>query len=441
MNIIFLSGGSGKRLWPLSNEVNSKQFLSILKNPDGEAESMVQRMYRSLKKVVDYSSVTFATSKSQVSSLRRQLGENVSISIEPIRRNTFPAIVLAAAYLHDIKSINIEEPIIVCPIDSFVDIDYFFMLQSMAKQVESNKSNLVLMGITPTFPSENYGYIIPASSDNISTVSSFKEKPQQEEAEKYIRKGALWNGGVFAFKLNYILRIAERLLGYSNYDLILKNYSLLPADSFDHVIVEKEKNVQVMRFSGLWKDIGNWKSLTETMEDYSLGNAKVIDCNNTHVINELQIPVVTLGTKNLTIAASYDGILVTDKNHCNKVKNLVPLMRPMREEREWGEYYVIDYQNIKDGKESLTKHLVIGAGKHISYQCHNQRVEMWMITEGTGEMIINGETSIIKCGSTITIPAGTKHAVRARETLHIIEVQIGYHISEDDIDRFEWKWE
>ena len=161
MNIVLLSGGSGQRLWPLSNDIRSKQFIKIFHTADGELESMVQRVYRQIRTIDKDATVTIATSKSQVSAIHNQLGEDVGISVEPCRRDTFPAIALAAAYLKDVKGISEDEPVVVCPVDPYVEIDYFDALKDLGAQAASSNANLVLMDIEPTYPSEKYGYIIP----------------------------------------------------------------------------------------------------------------------------------------------------------------------------------------------------------------------------------------------------------------------------------------
>lgn len=191
MNIILLSGGSGKRLWPLSNDIRSKQFLKIFKKENGEYESMVQRVYNQIKKVDKNASVTIATSKSQVSALNNQLGSNIGVSVEPCRKDTFPAIALATAYLVDKQGISLDDSVVVCPVDPFVEQDYFDALKKLSSQADKGEANLVLMGIEPTEPSDKYGYIIPESKDEISSVKTFKEKPDIETAKKYISQGAL----------------------------------------------------------------------------------------------------------------------------------------------------------------------------------------------------------------------------------------------------------
>ena len=253
MNIILLSGGSGKRLWPLSNEVRSKQFLKIFKKEDGTPESMVQRMYRMIGEVDPDATVTIATSANQVTAIKAQLDDKVGISIEPCRRDTFPAIALAAAYLHDMKGVSGDEAVIVCPVDPYVELDYFLMLSNLHTFAENGCSNLTLMGIEPTYPSEKYGYIIPQTKDATSKVATFKEKPDVSTAEKYISEGALWNAGVFAFKLKYVLDIAESVFGTASYHELFNNYHNLKKISFDYAVVEKESDIQVLRFSGEWR--------------------------------------------------------------------------------------------------------------------------------------------------------------------------------------------
>jgi len=323
VNIILLSGGSGKRLWPLSNNVRSKQFLKIFKLEDGRHESMVQRMYRMIREVDSDATITIATSESQMPLIENQLGDKVQISIEPCRRDTFPAIALAVAYLHDVQSVSEDEAVVVCPVDTYVEKPYFETIVKLQKQAQIGDSNLYLIGIEPTYPSGKYGYIIPKSTDTISDVKEFKEKPTEPEASEYIKQGALWNAGVFAFKPKYILDIAWKVFGTSSYKSLFENYSDLTKISFDYAVVEKEPRIKVMRFSGEWKDLGTWNTLTEAMSDELSGNAIAKDCSNTHIINELQIPLIAIGVDDLAIVATSDGILVTAKKSSDKLKDFV----------------------------------------------------------------------------------------------------------------------
>lgn len=440
MNIILLSGGSGKRLWPLSNDVRSKQFLKIFRKADGTKESMAMRMYRMIKEVDPESTVTIATSENQIPQIRAQLGEQVGISIEPTRRDTFPAIALAAACLKK-QEVEEDEPVVVCPVDPCVESDYFECLKELSEAAgRDGAANLTLMGIEPTYPSEKYGYIIPVSKEHITSVSEFKEKPDEETAKEYIKAGALWNGGVFAFKLSYVLGIAISLFGTDSYDDLFRQYETLQKISFDYAVVEKEKSINVIRFAGFWKDLGTWNTLTEAMDEPVNGNAVANGCENTHVINELGIPVIALGIKDAVIAATPDGILVSDKEKSSELKGFVADARPMYERRGWGEYKVLDFKLHEDGQNSLTKELVISPGQHISYQRHNHRTEIWTFTEGIGELVLDNVVREVRRGDVAIIKPMMKHAIKGITELHIIEVQIGEELTEEDIERFEWDW-
>lgn len=434
MHVILLSGGSGTRLWPLSNEVRSKQFLKIFKTENGH-ESMAQRMYRMIKEVDPDADITIATSQNQIAQIKTQLGDNVDISVEPCRRDTFPAIALASAYLVK-KGVSLNEPVVVCPVDPFVGIDYFRCLKKLADTANNGKYNLSLMGINPTYPSEKYGYILVDGEK----VKGFTEKPDETTATEYIKSGALWNGGVFAFKLEYIINIVQRRFGYSDYDALYKNYDLLEKISFDYAVAEKEKNIGVIKYDGEWKDLGTWNTLTEAMKDFTSGQVTMAGCNNTHAINELGIPLVALGVNDAVIAATPDGILISDKEMSTHLKDYVVPNRPMYERRQWGEYKVLDYHIQAEGINSLTKHLIILPGMHISYQLHKHRTETWTIVEGNGKLILDGLVSSVKTGDSITINAGTKHAIKADTELHIIEVQLGDELTEDDIERLDYNW-
>ena len=269
MNIILLSGGSGKRLWPLSNDVRSKQFIKLFKNDKGEYESMVQRVYRQITKVDPEAKVTIATSKSQASAIKNQLGENVSICVEPCRRDTFPAIALAANYLHDVLGVKEDEPVVVCPVDPYVEDTYYEAVKELAELAQAGNAGLTLMGIEPTYPSEKYGYIIPETTDDLSRVTMFREKPTKEVAEEYIAKGALWNGGVFAFRLGYVLKRAHELIDFTDYEDLFQKYDTLQKISFDYAVVEKEpvKDILVRLEENEGEFLKGYRDLCKMLEE------------------------------------------------------------------------------------------------------------------------------------------------------------------------------
>ena len=434
MNIILLSGGSGKRLWPLSNDIRSKQFIKIFKTPQGEYESMVQRVYRQLLRTDKDARVTIATSRTQVSSIRNQLGEAVGISVEPCRRDTFPAIALATAYLHDVQGVSAEEPVVVCPVDPAVEQDYFEALAKLGQLAAEEDANLVLMGIEPTYPSEKYGYIIPGSRDAVSGVKAFKEKPDAETAKEYISRGALWNGGVFAYKLKYVLDKAHELIDFTDYHDLFDRYETLTRISFDYAVVEKEEHIKVMRFNGQWKDLGTWNTLTEAMDDACVGNAIQNEtCRNVHVINELDLPVLCMGLKDIVVSASPEGILVSDKEQSSYIKPYVDeIERPvMFAEKSWGSFRVMD---IEDG--SMTIKVTLNAGHMMNYHSHKLRDEVWTIISGTGRTIVDGMEQPVKPGDVVTMQAGCRHTIIADTELKVMEVQLGEEISVHDKQKF-----
>lgn len=430
MNIILLSGGSGKRLWPLSNDIRSKQFIKIFKKEDGDYESMVQRVYRQIQSVEPNSIITIATSKTQVSAIHNQLGEKVNVCVEPCRRDTFPAIALAAAYLHDIKGLSEEEAVVVCPVDPYVNEDYFVALENLQQLAKKGEASLVLMGIEPTYPSEKYGYIIPASNDIVSTVKTFKEKPDVKTAESYISQGALWNGGVFAFQLKYVLKKAHELIDFMDYDDLYSKYETLKKISFDYAVVEQESAIQVMRFHGEWKDLGTWNTLTEAMEETTVGDATLNEtCEGVHVINELDIPVLCMGLKNVVVSASPDGILVSDKEQSSYIKPFVDKIdqRVMYAEKSWGSFRIIDIE-----EESLTIKVTLNPGHQMNYHSHRNRDEVWTIISGKGRTIVDGMEQPVSPGDVVTMEAGCRHTIIADTELQVIEVQLGKEISVND---------
>ena len=484
MKIVLLSGGSGKRLWPLSNEVRSKQFLKVVRDGDGRVESMLQRVHRQMQAAGLGDGVTVATGAAQVESIKGQLGEAVSIVVEPERRNTFPAIALSAAYLYFEKNCPMEETVVVLPVDPYVGEEYFRMLHKLDAAVQAGAADLVLMGVAPTYPSEKYGYIIPIpqagwdgqglarnipgnrgegkegifpgmcrkSPDaadgedgaQILPVLEFREKPDMQTAEELIQKGGLWNCGVFAFKLSYLMGIIKKTIPCACYADVLRQYGEFEKTSFDYAVVEKAESVAVLPYHGEWKDLGTWNTLTEVMEEKPIGDVVVSEkCRNTHVINELSIPIVVMGAKDMIVAASPDGILVSDKEQSSYIKGYVENrdMRPMFEERSWGEYKVLDIAGGEDGTKSLTKRKKIREGERIAYQVHQNRAEVLTVLSGKCIITVNDRAHEAFAGDTYSVPAGVKHGVFAVTDTEVLEVQVGKELIKDGTELIEGKEE
>ncbi len=430
MNIILLSGGSGKRLWPLSNDIRSKQFIKIFKTENGDYESMVQRVYRQIRAMDETATVTIATSKTQVSAIHNQLSENVNVCVEPTRRDTFPAIALATAYLHDVLGVSRDDSVVVCPVDPYVNEDYFAAVKRLSDMAKEGSSNLILMGIEPTYPSEKYGYIIPGDKEEVSPVVAFKEKPDLQKAKEYLSQGALWNGGVFAYRLSYVLKKTEELIGFSDYQKLFDGYKDLNKISFDYAVVEKEPDIQVLRFGGQWKDMGTWNTLTEAMEEPSIGEVMLNEsCENVHVVNELDVPVLCMGLKNMVVSASAEGILVSDKEQSSYIKPFVDKISQqiMFAEKSWGSFRVLDVE-----EESMTIKVILNPGHKMNYHSHEHRNEIWNVIAGNGKAILDGREQTVKPGDVLYMPAGCRHTIIADTELKVIESQLGRDITVQD---------
>lgn len=425
MNVVLLSGGSGKRLWPLSNDIRSKQFLQIFKREDGAYESMLQRMVRGIQKASPAAKITIATGRAQVSALKNQIGDAADICAEPVRRDTFPAIALACAYLRDKREVGADEAVIVCPVDPYVDDSYFEVLQRMSEAAAEGSAALTVMGIQPTYPSEKYGYILG---------KTFCEKPTEKEAARLIKEGALWNGGVFAFRMRYLTERTGELTGRVSYEDLLAHYDSLTKISFDYAVAEKETDILTIRYDGAWKDLGTWNTLTEAMPEKTVGNVMIGDrCENVHVINDLDLPVLCMGLKDVVIALSPDGVIVSDKDQSSFIKPYVDRLDDTARyaEKSWGSFQVIDV-----GDHSMTIKVTLNAGHKMNYHSHSFRDETWTIIEGQGRALIDDKEIRVSPGAVVRMPRGTRHTLIADTQIRAIEVQTGDVISVEDKEKY-----
>ncbi|MFD0958220.1 sugar phosphate nucleotidyltransferase [Paenibacillus chungangensis] len=458
MKMVLLSGGSGKRLWPLSNDSRSKQFLKVLPDAAGSPESMVKRVWGQIGEAGLRRHAYIATSQPQVEMIQSQLGSEVEMIVEPERRDTFPAIALSVAYLYSVEGVGLNETVVVMPVDPYVDTSFFHKAKELESVLEHSGADLALMGVKPTFPSEKYGYIVPAE-DAVPTdgeairnipgemsyynVNSFKEKPAREEALRMMEQSALWNCGVFAFKLDFMINILIAG-GYPiQYNEMVKRYDQLPKTSFDYEIVERSNRIVAMPYEGEWKDLGTWNTLTEQIGDSLIGKGTIAgNSDNTHVINELDIPITLLNLSNVVVAASPDGILVSDKEASPMIKEIMKHsdQRPMYEERRWGRYRVLDYLKYPGGTEVLTKRICVSPSQNLSYQYHQLRREVWTIVSGEGEVVQDGRVFRVKAGDVLTIEKESRHSLRADSEMEIIEVQTGTQLIEEDIVRLAYDW-
>ena len=274
--------------------------------------------------------------------------------------------------------------------------------------------------------------IIPKSKDNFSDVETFKEKPDAKTAQIYIDKGALWNGGVFAFKLKYIVDKAHQLLDFKNYQDLYDKYESQEKISFDYAVAEKENSIKVMRFTGRWKDLGTWNTLTEEMSDQIIGKGILNEtCENTNIINELNIPILCMGLKNIVVAASNEGILVSNKAQSSYIKPFVDSIdqQIMFAEKSWGYYRVIDYTS-----DSITVKVTLHKNCNMNYHSHEYRDEVWTVVSGQGIAVIDSKKIALRPGVVVNLPCFCRHTVIAKTKLEIIETQMGHDKIKYDYD-------
>lgn len=446
MYIVLLSGGSGKRLWPLSNDSRSKQYIKCIgfeKTPEKKC-SMIQRVWQQLADSDLQKNCIITASAGQIEIIKSQLGE-VDIAIEPDRRDTYPAVALSCAYIKSMKGASYDDVVCILPVDPYTDSSYFDSVKQLERALLSTDAEIVLMGAVPQEANSKYGYIIPKceSVDGYIKVREFREKPSVSEAEKLISEGALWNCGIFCFRLGYVLDSLKQYGVTPAYEAVYQNYDRLPKISFDYEILEKARSLTVVPFQGLWKDLGTWETLTKQMNDGKIGNVAMDTyCRNTHVINELDIPIVTMGAENLIVVASFDGVLVADKKKSDNIKEIMKkfTLHPRYEERRWGTLKTLDISE-NGNYFTLFRKILMFSGMNSSYHYHMERSESCTVLRGEGELILDGVKRSIYQGCTWTVECGQKHGIKSIENLEYMEIHMGTQIGDEDIHRITFNWE
>ncbi len=412
--IILLSGGSGKRLWPLSNDIRSKQFLRVLDDGSGGRESMVQRVYRQLRIEFPNEKVVVATAAAQREQIEAQLGGGVDIVCEPARRDTFPAIALSCTYLHDSCGATEHDIVLVLPVDVYAEQHYFTVAAQMCDSVARDAAALVLMGIAPTHPSNRFGYMVPTVGSD-DRIDRFVEKPSGDVAASLIGQGALWNGGVFAFTLGHLLGIIHARMGRLTFDRFLADYATTEKISFDYAVVEKTESLAMVKYVGMWRDLGTWDSLIGEIGPAGIGTHFASGTKGTIVVNELDIPVVAIGTEALVIAASPDGILVGDRE---AIVNLKPLVdgfddAPRFVEHVWGTERVVD--RTTTGTEVKIVHIL--PNRERTVECPSGQEIRMLVIEGKG----SAEGKVISPGDEMVVTSAQGVQLSGGNGLHIVE--------------------
>jgi len=461
---VILSGGSGTRLWPLSRQQYPKQFLSLLGN-----KSMFQETLLRLKGVTNLADPVIVCNENHRFLVAEQLNQisinNAAIILEPIGRNTAPAI--AAAAMKIINDIDKKNSImLVLSADHQInDTDEFLKTINIAK-IHAKKGRLVTFGIVPNSPNTGFGYInyFEGLSSEVYEVKKFVEKPDQKTAEAYLKDGSyLWNSGMFMFNPNQlvmelsvhsveIVNAVKKSFDNATQDLDFirletQFFESSPSDSIDYALMEKSNNVVVIKLDAGWSDVGSWSSLYEISEKDKNGNVFKGDIfaeetYNSYIDSGNHI-IATIGVSNLVIIDTPDATLIASKDQSHKVQKIVKnLQLSDREEhannrkvfRPWGWY-----DSIESGLNFQVKRLHVNPGAKLSLQMHNKRAEHWVVIDGVANVTNGEKTFTLTVGDSTYIPIGVKHSLenKASQTLEIIEIQSGVYLGEDDIVRFE----
>ncbi|ATD02052.1 mannose-1-phosphate guanylyltransferase 1 [Pseudoalteromonas tetraodonis GFC] len=462
---IIMAGGTGSRLWPLSRELYPKQFLKVI----GE-QSMLQQTIARLSGLEHKAPVLICNEEHRfIAAEQMRIGgfEHSGIILEPIGRNTAPAIALAALQAVS-NAAEGEEPILlVLAADHVIENITAFESAVQRALPYALEDQLVTFGIVPTAPETGYGYIKAGKQNgNAFTVSEFVEKPNLATAQKYISNGSYyWNSGMFLFKASRylkelevfspeILSICKQAIANPKQDLDLDFvrvdkdiFETCPDDSIDYAVMEKSQNVMVVPMDAGWSDVGSFSSLWEVSakdnnKNVIKGDVISVDSTNNYIYAENKL-VSTVGVDNLVIIETKDAILVADKDQVQNVKTIVKKLKDAgRTEhklhrevyRPWGKYDSIDF-----GKRDQVKRITVKPGEKLSIQKHHHRSEHWIVVSGTASVLNGDKTILVTEDESTYIPLGTIHALEnpGKIPLEMIEVQTGSYLGEDDIVRFE----
>ena len=469
---VILSGGSGNRLWPLSRKQFPKQFLPLV----GE-NSMLQETLIRIDRIDNLSKPIIVCNEGHRFIVAEQLKQininNASIILEPVSRNTAPAIIASA--VHSLKNELNEDPILlILSADHFIqDTNAFYDAISIAIE-HSEKGKIIIFGVKPTEANTGYGYIeVDNYSDNhassVMNVKSFKEKPSKELAKSYLLQNSdqalsyFWNSGIFLSRASTLINEASiyandilRNITHSvenainDLDFIRleeKSFASSESISIDYALIEKSKNINVVSLDAKWTDIGSWTSLfdigyKDKNNNSIIGNIVSLQTTNSYINSSNQL-VATIGVDNLIIVSTPDAILVASREKSQEVKNIVEKLQlgdrieahsNRKVYRPWGWY-----DSIETGKHFQVKRLHVNPGAKLSLQVHKKRAEHWVVVNGEATVTVGEEISKLKEGESTYIDIGVVHSLenKTNEMLEVIEVQNGSYLGEDDIFRFE----
>nr|WP_092074279.1 mannose-1-phosphate guanylyltransferase/mannose-6-phosphate isomerase [Dendrosporobacter quercicolus]NSL49183.1 mannose-1-phosphate guanylyltransferase/mannose-6-phosphate isomerase [Dendrosporobacter quercicolus DSM 1736]SDM86831.1 mannose-1-phosphate guanylyltransferase / mannose-6-phosphate isomerase [Dendrosporobacter quercicolus] len=454
MKIIILAGGGGSRLFPLSRTCYPKQFLNI-----GNEQSLLVQTVQRFLPLVKPEDIVVITNQGYLHHVKAELAacqaEAAHIVLEPVGRNTAPAIALAVRYCLDELKLDSDEVLLVTPSDHIVQGSKSFIETVRKAAGLAAAGKLVTFGIKPDKPETGYGYIQAGSAcQGGYVVQAFQEKPDRATAEKYLAAGNyFWNSGMFAFSIDCIMQelasyqpeIAELAAG--GYAGLLADFAALPNISIDYAVAEKSNNVVTVPLTSYWNDIGSWDAIYEVLDKDEQGNAvhgdcMPVDCSNTLMLGRSRL-IAGIGLEDLLVVETDDVILVAKKGESQKVKALVEKLRQQgRKEanenttmyRPWGSYTVLG-----EGPGYKMKKITVSPGQRLSLQLHYHRSEHWIVTGGAARVTIGEEEKMVHENESVFVPQSTRHRLEnpGRIPLEIIEVQNGSYLEEDDIVRFD----
>ncbi|MEQ1560274.1 MAG: mannose-1-phosphate guanylyltransferase/mannose-6-phosphate isomerase [Methyloglobulus sp.] len=459
MTPVILSGGSGTRLWPLSRGQYPKQFLPLVSE-----HTMVQETMLRLSGLTNLNKPIAICNQDHRFMMAEQLWEigikPSAIILEPVGKNTAPAVAMAA-----LAAESEDEVLLVLPADHVIANSEPFLLAIIEAEKLALQGNLVTFGIIPTRPETGYGYIMRDASQQGGSfkVAAFVEKPNLATAENYLKSGNyFWNSGIFAFKAGTFLKelekfnpemlsICKQALAAANTDLDFTRldktiFSTCPADSVDYAIMEKTDKAVVIPLDAGWNDVGSWSALWDVTDKDAFGNAvsgdvMAVDTRNSYISSDDKL-VTVIGADDLIVVETKDAVMVATKDRVQEVKQIVDQLKKLgrneasvhrRVYRPWGHYDCVDI-----GENHQTKRIVVKPGGKLSLQKHHHRSEHWVVVKGTALVTRDSEEILLTENESIYIPLGTLHRLEnpGVTALEVVEVQSGSYLGEDDIVRY-----
>jgi len=456
---VILAGGSGSRLWPLSRQHLPKQFLSL----EGRA-SLLQTTINRLAPTVDAASILIVTQEAHAKGEAYHALLPYHSLFEPIGRNTAPAIALAAAWL----SRNSADPVmVVLPADHIIKDEVRFRAHLETAINAAQDGKLVTFGIQPTRPDTGFGYIKahPGGDECVYEVERFTEKPDLSTAEDFLKSGDYyWNSGMFVWRASVILAeiqrylpavhkvveeiLAESRAGMSFQQAVEKHFAAMPAISIDYGVLERSDRVSLIPCDIGWNDVGSWQAVHEIADKDADGNALqgnviAIDCKNSLIRAEKRL-VAAIGVEDLCVVETADAVLISKSDQTQRVREVVDRLQEkgatehvyhVKVNRPWGSYTVLE----EDSQRFKLKRIEVAPGARLSLQSHRQRSEHWVVVSGVATVTNGDEVFTVHKNQSTYIPIGAKHRLEncGDEPLHIVEIQVGDYLGEDDIQRYE----